>query len=178
MSTTTALPPTSTSTATATASCVTAVPGEHGSVPRGSCNSNWNYDPQIVPSAVFAIVFIILTVAHLVLAIITKKPYCWVLIMGVAWEAVGWSTGYLGAKDQQKSAYAQIMQILTYLAPLWVNAFAYMTLGRMIHYFIPDRRIWVMKGRLLGRSFVLADITCFIIQRKPTHHTHTSKISY
>lgn len=162
--TTTTTAPTSTASATAAPSCTSAVPDKHGHVPSDACNSLYQYDPQFAPTVVFTALFAILAAAHLGLAIHHKKSYCWVLIMGVVWETGGYVLGALGALNQQNSSYSTGNQLLLYLAPLWVNAFVYMTMGRMIHYFLPERRIWIFKGRLLGRTFVLADITCFVIQ--------------
>ena len=162
MSTTTSAP--SSTSSTAGPSCTTAVPGKHGNVPSDACNANYQYDPAFAPAAAFTAMFGILVAAHLIQAIVHRKSYCWVLIMGVVWETAGYVFGALGALKQQNQVFSQANGLFLYLAPLWVNAFVYMTMGRMIHYFLPERRIFFFKGRLLGRTFVLADITCFVIQ--------------
>lgn len=45
-----------------------------------------------------------------------------------------------------------------------VNAFDYMILARMIHFFVPDRRIGIFKPSLLTMIFILLDLASFVIQ--------------
>ncbi|KAH7348338.1 RTA1 like protein-domain-containing protein [Rhexocercosporidium sp. MPI-PUGE-AT-0058] len=45
-----------------------------------------------------------------------------------------------------------------------MNAFSYMVLGRMIHFYIPDHRLLRLKASTFATCFVLLDIICFIIQ--------------
>lgn len=56
------------------------------------------------------------------------------------------------------------MQLLIILAPLWLNAFIYMVLGRMIHFFIPEQKCFGFKARKLTVIFLLLDIFSFIVQ--------------
>lgn len=45
-----------------------------------------------------------------------------------------------------------------------VNAFDYMVLARMIHFFVPERRIGMFKPSLLAKIFVLLDFASFVVQ--------------
>lgn len=45
-----------------------------------------------------------------------------------------------------------------------INAYAYMTAGRMIWTFHPEKRIWKVKAMSIGKYFVWLDIASFIIQ--------------
>lgn len=146
------------------ASCTTAVPGKYGYVPVTACNSNYNYDPSFSAAVAVSVIFGILTVAHLVEAIIFKKRYAWVLIMGALWETLAFILGALGAHDQQNSGYATAHILLFLLAPLWVNAFIYMTFARMVHYFLPDKKVWFFQATGMSKWFVWADILSFIVQ--------------
>jgi hypothetical protein len=73
MATPTASSTPSAASAVAHATCTTAVPGKYGKVPPGSCNSYYPFDPQFAPAVAVAILFGILTLAHLVLAIVFRK---------------------------------------------------------------------------------------------------------
>ena len=85
--------------------------------------------------------------------------------MGAAWETIGFALHALGAKDQQQIAYATTWQILFLLAPLWINAFVYMTLARMVIYWLPEgTKVSGMRAALIAKLFVWADVICFIIQ--------------
>lgn len=140
------------------------MPGKYGYVPLTACNSNYNYNPSYSAAVAVAVIFGILTIAHLVEAIIFKKRYAWVLIMGAIWETLAFITGALGAHDQQNVGYATAHTLLFLLAPLWVNAFIYMTFSRMVHYFLPDKKVWIFQATGMSKWFVWADVLSFIVQ--------------
>lgn len=163
------------------ATCTTAVPGKNGHVPIDACNSYYNYDPQFAPAVAVAVIFGMLTAIHIVQASWYKKVslphqvfyvfsdfayqrFCWVIIMGGLWETAAMVFRALGALDQQQIAYATVHAILFLLAPLWVNAFVYMTFARLVHYFMPEKRIGFVKASSLATYFVLVDIVAFIVQ--------------
>ncbi|KAF2395905.1 hypothetical protein EJ06DRAFT_534588 [Trichodelitschia bisporula] len=146
--------------------CVTATPGKYGNVPIDACNSYYNFDPQYVPALAVAVIFGILTIAHIAWAAVYKKWYCWVLIMGALWETLAFTTHALGAHNQQSIAYATAHSLLYLLAPLWINAFAYMTFARLVYFYLPSQAL--AGGRIhatsLAKYFVIADVLSFIIQ--------------
>ncbi|KAM7196697.1 RTA1 like domain containing protein [Rhypophila sp. PSN 637] len=143
--------------------CVSAVPGPNGNVPVSACNAYYNYDPQFAPSLAVAIIFGIITVIHIVEAFLYKKKYSWVIIMGSLWETIAFAIHCLGTKDQQVAAYSVAWTLLFLLAPLWINAYAYMTFARMVQYWHPEQKVF-LKAKTIGMWFVLADIVSFIIQ--------------
>ncbi|KAI9848829.1 MAG: hypothetical protein M1837_006345 [Sclerophora amabilis] len=84
--------------------------------------------------------------------------------MGGFWELGSFVTRSLSTRDQQSSGLAMIAQLLLLLAPLWVNAFCYMVLGRMVQFFIPTHAIFRIRASTLAMYFVGLDIVSFIIQ--------------
>ena len=84
--------------------------------------------------------------------------------MGGLWETVAFIFGALGAHDQQNSSFAVGHQLLFLLAPLWINAFVYMTLARMMHFYLPDQKVWRIKSTSMSKIFVWADVVTFLIQ--------------
>jgi hypothetical protein len=84
--------------------------------------------------------------------------------MAVSWESASFIFRILGVQNQTSSAFATAAQLLILLAPLWVNAFAYMILGRMAYYWLPNKRIWKIKARTLTKYFVWADVVSFLVQ--------------
>ncbi|EOD51650.1 putative rta1 domain protein [Neofusicoccum parvum UCRNP2] len=164
MASSTTSQPASTTSAAPTESCTTAVPGKYGNVPFDACNSYYNFNPEFAPAVAVAVIFGLITVAHVALAVVFKKRYCWVIIMGATWETIAFILHALGAHDQQNVGYATAHQLLYLLAPLWINAYAYMTFARMVHFFLPEQRIWRVKGVSLAKYFVWADIVSFLVQ--------------
>ncbi len=84
--------------------------------------------------------------------------------MGALWETIAFVVHSLGTKDQQQIAYATVWTVLFLLAPLWINAFAYMTFARMVLYWHPEGKVAGLKAKSIAMWFVLADIISFIIQ--------------
>ncbi|KAK7990684.1 hypothetical protein PG990_014964 [Apiospora arundinis] len=148
--------------------CVKAVPGPNGHVPVEACNSYYNYDPRFEPAVAVSILFGIFTLVHFILAIVYRKKFAWVLIMGATWETVSFAIHALGSRDQQNMAYASSAQILFLLAPLWINAFVYMTFTRAAWYYHyppeSQRRLLGIPITALTKIFVWADVLAFIIQ--------------
>jgi len=149
----------------ATATCINVTPDANGYVPEWACNANYNYDPSFPTAIFFTILFGLTLGAHIYQAILYKKiRLCWVIIMCAAWEFISFALRSAGAKNQQSVPLAFASQILVLLAPLWLNAFDYMVLGRMIHYFLPEKKIWGIRARRLAVWFVCADILSFLTQ--------------
>jgi len=84
--------------------------------------------------------------------------------MGALWETAAFILHAFGAHDQQQLAYAITYQILFLLAPLWINAFVYMTFARLVYYLIPSQSILKLKAPSLAKYFVIADIVAFVVQ--------------
>ncbi|KAJ7266036.1 hypothetical protein C8J57DRAFT_1510984 [Mycena rebaudengoi] len=67
-------------------------------------------------------------------------------------------------KTLRHSAGSSSWLILVLMAPLWVNAFDYMVLARMIHFFLPSHSILGISGSLFGITFVMLDVVSFVVQ--------------
>ncbi|EHK21678.1 uncharacterized protein TRIVIDRAFT_6014, partial [Trichoderma virens Gv29-8] len=147
--------------------CTTAVPDANGYVPPDSCNANYGFYPRWEDNAAFAIAFGLTTCAHLAQAIVLKKPFCWIIIMGALWECFCFILRTLGAKDQQNSTYVTLSTLLFLLAPFLfpgINAFAYMVVSRLIYFLHPKQAALGIPARWLAKGFVTADIISFVIQ--------------
>jgi hypothetical protein len=124
----------------------------------------WLYCPSVTGAIIVTAIFGILTLAHFVQAIIYRKKFCWVIIMAAAWELTGFIMRILGAKTPTSHTFAIGSNLLIILSPLWVNAFAYMVMGRLVYYWLPTRSIWKVKARTMTKWFVWFDVISFFIQ--------------
>lgn len=84
--------------------------------------------------------------------------------MASTWETLGFTFRILGARDPRSSGWATGSQLLILLSPLWVNAFVYMVVGRIVYFWLPEKRIWGIRATSLTRWFVWFDIIVFLIQ--------------
>ncbi|KAK4953324.1 hypothetical protein LTR10_009033 [Elasticomyces elasticus] len=141
-----------------------ATPGPDGYVPADSCNALWVYSPNFAAAVAFSILFGILTVAHLGQAALYRNGFCWVITMAAVWETIAYAFRALGSKNQQSSGIATVAQILVLVAPIWVNAFAYMVFARIVYFYSPTRKVWFFSPSILALIFVTLDIASFVIQ--------------
>lgn len=79
--------------------------------------------------------------------------------MGALWETAAFIIRILAIQNQSSQGLYTPQFVLILIAPLWINAFDYMVLGRMVHYFLPGRRILGFKPQRMALVFVLLDIT-------------------
>ncbi|KAK0120003.1 hypothetical protein ONS95_011421 [Cadophora gregata] len=166
MSFTSSLPSsTATSASTSTPTCIRVKPDKNGYVPEWACDSNYMYYPSFTAAIVFSVAFGVCLLVHIFQAFhYSKKKLCWVLIMGVAWEFASFSIRAAGTRHQQITALAFASQILVLLAPMWINAFVYMVLGRMIYFFTPEQQVFHIKGIKIAKIFVWLDVLSFLTQ--------------
>ncbi|KAI9826787.1 MAG: hypothetical protein M1819_007258 [Sarea resinae] len=155
---------TRTATSAATSSCVSMTPGKNGYLPPEACNSILTYHPSLAAAVIFALFFGIGMCLHMLQAVTFRKRFCWVIIMGAAWETVSFIMRALLTRHQNNQTYNTVSQLLLLLAPLWINAFDYMILGRLVYFFLPDRKLFGIHATKFSKYFVWLDIVSFIVQ--------------
>ncbi|KAJ5156369.1 hypothetical protein N7492_009172 [Penicillium capsulatum] len=134
--------PTTTSTsATSTPTCLDIEPGKNGYLPPEACDVILFYAPSFGAAILFCVLFGLTTMAHLFQAVQYKKLL---------------SVSELGNVNYTLS--------FTNIETPGINAFLYMTLGRMINFFIPEKRFWGVSAPRFGTIFVCLDIFAFLIQ--------------
>ena len=124
----------------------------------------WLYCPSYNAAIVFTVLFGLTTCVHSIQAYIYRKPFAIVLIMGTVWETAGYAMRILSVREQLNSGIFTSQQLLILLAPLWINAFVYMVLGRMIHFYLEPDRVLGIKARSVTTMFVCFDVTAFLVQ--------------
>lgn len=127
-------------------------------------SGNAYYSPSTTAAILFAVLFGFTTAGHIFQGIRYKKPFTWVIVMACAWETAGFVFRTLWTHHSDRNTYVLPEQLLLVLAPLWVNAFDYMVLGRMMHFFLPQKKILGIPARRITLYFVLFDVVAFLIQ--------------
>jgi hypothetical protein len=118
----------------------------------------WKYCPSLVAALIFFALFGFSSLFHIYQAIKFRKSFCWVLIMGGIWETIAYITRFYSAQHPTKSGVYDITFVLLLLAPLWINAFDYMVLGRMVWFFLPGKKLIGIRASMMGVIFVCLDI--------------------
>ena len=126
----------------------------------------WLYCPTYSAAIAFTVLYGLATLAHIFQAICYRKPFAVVLIMGAVWETLGYVFRTLSILHQDATGYYVIQQFLIILSPLWINAFVYMLLARMIHFYLPPKHdvVFRLRARRIALIFVLFDIAAFLVQ--------------
>lgn len=83
-------------------------------------NAQWEYCPSYAAAIAFSVLFGIVTVGHTIQAILYRKPFALVLIMGAAWETAGYIFRTLSVEHQLNETYSTAQDLLILLAPLWM----------------------------------------------------------
>ncbi|OAP56974.1 hypothetical protein AYL99_09086 [Fonsecaea erecta] len=79
-------------------------------------------------------------------------------------EAAAFAFRFSSAKHpDQKGAYDASF-LLNLLAPIFVNAFDYMIISRLVRCFLRKTKVFGLGGNIMGKIFVCCDIISFIIQ--------------
>lgn len=97
--------------------------------------------------------------------------------MGALWELIAMIFRVLLTKHQDNANYDTYHQLFFLLAPLWINAFLYMTLGRMLWFFDETRRLGGLSPQRFAMLFVGLDIVSFLVQAAGASITSQSNIS-
>jgi hypothetical protein len=84
--------------------------------------------------------------------------------MGGTWEIMGYLLRTLSIHQPDNKTLYILENMLILLAPLWINAFDYIVLSRMVHFFLPGEKIAGLRPQRLATCFVCLDIVAFIVQ--------------
>src|SRR5690348_5998954 len=85
-------------------------------------------------------------------------------MMGALWEAIAFGIRFVQTHHQDSGYLNLAFQMFYFLAPLWINGFLYMTLGRMIHFYDERKQLAGLSARGFTRLFVACDIISFVVQ--------------
>ncbi|EFE39143.1 hypothetical protein TRV_06190 [Trichophyton verrucosum HKI 0517] len=132
----------------------TIAPDKNGWVPPSECNALYLYYPSFGAAIAFSVLFGAVMIVHFVQATIYKAGFVWVILMGATWECIG--------SPFPPSVLLKLATRLTSF--IGVNAFDYMVLARMIHFYIPSRTIGIFKPAILAKIFIVLDFVAFVIQ--------------
>ncbi|KAK4150640.1 hypothetical protein C8A00DRAFT_46028 [Chaetomidium leptoderma] len=113
--------------------CTTAIPDNQGYVPPDACNANYGFYPswELEPLLRHPLLLHVPPAHDRPAAGLARKWFCW------------------------RSALVVVSGLLFLLAPLWINAFVYMVVARLVHFLLPanSQRILGLSPRWLAKAF-------------------------
>ncbi|KAG8529744.1 uncharacterized protein KY384_005225 [Bacidia gigantensis] len=132
---------------------------------RDDPDSKWpNFCPSTAAAYLYCILFALTLIAHITQSIIYRKGYSWVVAMSALWQFLAYAFRIVSIKNPTKTSWYSAWFILILLAPLWINAYVYMVLGRMVYNYTKSAKILGVKAWRFGLTFVGLDIVAFIVQ--------------
>ncbi|KAI9734080.1 MAG: hypothetical protein M1818_007018 [Claussenomyces sp. TS43310] len=133
-------------------------------LPQSDKDNSWSFCPSIAPAYIFVVSFGLTALVHIIQGFWYRKFYSFVVVMGAAWQTGGFIFRILSIMHPTNSGEYQAWFILILVAPLWINAYVYMVMGRMVYNFHPKKKIYGIKSHRFGLYFVLLDIATFLVQ--------------
>ncbi|EQL36228.1 hypothetical protein BDFG_02198 [Blastomyces dermatitidis ATCC 26199] len=131
---------------------------------RNSDNVGWLYCPSIEAAILFTSLFAVTSLAHMFQWFTFRKRFSWVIVMAALWETGGFAFRIESAKRIEGLWHFIPQQLLIILAPVWLNAFVFMVMGRMIYFFIPEKKIFGITAQRITLVFVLLDVFSMLVQ--------------
>ncbi|KAH6987018.1 RTA1 like protein-domain-containing protein [Ilyonectria destructans] len=124
----------------------------------------WDFCPNLAASYIMMVVFALATVAHVVQAVIYRKPYCWTIAMSGLLQASAYLFRILSIGNPTSLGLYATWFVLILIAPIWTNAFVYMILGRMVWNYTKAGKLLGLSAWRLGQFFVVLDIIAALVQ--------------
>jgi hypothetical protein len=121
-------------------------------------DNNWTYCPSLPAAIIFCAAFGATTALHIYQAHKYRTTFCWAIIMGSIWELLSFIIRCIAIEHPTSQGAYDPSFILFLLAPLWINAFDYMLLGRMVYHYLPNQRLFGIRAQRMAVYFVLLDI--------------------
>lgn len=78
--------------------------------------------------------------------------------MGAIWETLSFVIRCISIENPTSQGAYDPSFILFLLAPLWINAFDYMLLGRMVYHYLPNKRLFGIRAERMAMCFVGLDL--------------------
>ncbi|KAJ5931023.1 RTA1 like protein-domain-containing protein [Penicillium verhagenii] len=122
-----------------------------------------HYVPSGIAATVVAILFLILTVAHVWKVLTTKRWFALTIIAGGLFEFIGLAARAYSSRHLSDKGPFIIQVLLILLAPIIFSATIYMFLSRLINA-SKHPQLSLIRVRLLTVTFVGGDIFCFLVQ--------------
>jgi hypothetical protein len=124
----------------------------------------YNYDPSLAAAAVFAILFLLTSLMHIVQLIKLRTWYFIPVAIGGIMECIGYAARIQSSEQSPNWTLGPyiIQALLILVAPAMISASIYMILGRII-IAIDGEKFSLIRKKWLTKIFVATDILSFLV---------------
>jgi len=86
------------------------------------------------------------------------------MIIASCWQTATYAVRAISIYQPTNDNVYAIWFVMILTGPLWINAFVYMVVGRMVYNFLPNHKLGGIKAWRFGMLFVILDIVAFLVQ--------------
>ncbi|KAJ5115844.1 RTA1 like protein-domain-containing protein [Penicillium angulare] len=126
-------------------------------------NPYYDYKPSKIVAAVFAILFILITLPHIWKTFRTRQWFGLTFVLGGLFEIFGLAARAYSSQHLTKKGIYIVQLLLILLAPIVFAAGVYMFLGRLIRA-SGHPKLSIIRINWLTKIFVVGDVFCFFVQ--------------
>lgn len=88
----------------------------------------WSFCPNVGAAYAFAVFFGLTLVIHIAQGIHYRKAYTWVIAMSALWQLTTYISRIISIYTPADLGYYAAWFVLILIAPLWTNAFVYVSM--------------------------------------------------
>ncbi|KAJ1533650.1 hypothetical protein HK405_000403, partial [Cladochytrium tenue] len=133
--------------------------------PDGSYNyaySIYGSKPNTALAEATIVIFLVVTVAHLVQAVRYRTSYMIPAVLGALFEVIGYAARVLSINNPFNTNLYAVQQLFIVVAPVLVSASQYVILGEIMQ--SVDPRLAPVRPNLVAKIFVSSDVVSFVVQ--------------
>ncbi|KAJ4376646.1 hypothetical protein N0V86_006762 [Didymella sp. IMI 355093] len=123
----------------------------------------WPYTPSVAGGVIAALVFALLTCAHIFRLVKSRTWFCIPFVIGALFETIGYAARAAAHSDTISKTPYIIQSVLILIAPILFAASIYMILGRLIAR-TDSATYSLVRANWVTKVFVTGDVFCFFIQ--------------
>lgn len=93
----------------------------------------WGFCPNVGAASAFCIFFGLTFAVHVFQGIYYRKAYTWIISMSALWQTIAYAFRVVSIKTPASMGNYAAWFVLILVAPLWTNAFVYVSLKKSNH---------------------------------------------
>ena len=99
----------------------------------------WVFCPNFGAAYAFCIFFGLTFLSHVLQGVYHRKAYAWVIAMSALWQTIAYAFRIVSISTPASLGNYAAWFVLILVAPLWTNAFVYVSLCRLLEEILTDR---------------------------------------
>ncbi|KAF7959940.1 hypothetical protein EAE96_001543 [Botrytis aclada] len=142
----------------------TLTPDKKGYLPPGTCNALYDYYPSSILAVVFAAIFGVLTLAHIIQAFVYKKAHSFFIVSASIWGFTALILRVVSTYNQQDNTLELMSSIFALTISPLINAYYFILLGHLVHHYLASRSLLGVRAHFIALPFLVSNAVAFVLQ--------------